>query len=127
MQPTAKNLTTINCTSYQSHQIRLPFQLNFSRQTFPSSASKISKKEFATWVVGAGIRELLEHYGHFLDYIHNYSLFVLKVRGKLGELEPQKEQETFTRRLGIPDKLSTLEKRFGISFDVVPENVSAVR
>ncbi len=105
---------------YELHKIPIaPEQTSLPIEFFPSNLPaervKAFKEEFAIWITGCGLRELLEHYALFLDQMHKYALLVLQVRGKLGGINPQKEQKRFNRRLGIPDKLVTLHDRFSIT------------
>jgi len=94
-------------------QTSLPIE--FFPENLPADRVLAFKESFATWIVGCGLRELLEHYALFLDQIHRYALLVFQVKGKLGRINPIKEQQLFNRRLGIPDKLATLHKRFSIA------------
>jgi hypothetical protein len=88
--------------------------MDFFPPNLPANRVAEFKKEFAFWVAGCGLRELLEHYAIFLDQIHRYSLLVYHSKDKLGSLNPVKEQRNFNRQLGIPRKLATLRERFGI-------------
>ncbi len=105
---------------YELHKIPIaPEQTSLPIEFFPSNLPaervKAFKEKFATWITGCGVRELLEHYALFLDQMHKYALLVLQFREKLDGIDPQKEQERFNRRLGIPDKLVTLHDRFSIT------------
>ena len=105
---------------YELHKIPIvPGQTSLPIDFFPAELPpervKAFKEEFATWIVGCGLRELLEHYALFLDQMHRYGLLVLQTRGMLGGIDPQKEQDRFNRRLGIPDKLVKLHDRFSIT------------
>lgn len=94
-------------------QTSLPIE--FFPSNLPAERVKVFKEQFATWITGCGIRELLEHYALFLDQIHRHALLVLQVRGKLGQIDPKKEQKLFNRQFGIPAKLETLQNRFSIA------------
>ncbi|NQU55654.1 MAG: hypothetical protein HQ513_00365 [Rhodospirillales bacterium] len=97
----------------------LPGQFSFPIEFFPSDLPlekvKEFKEEFAIWISGCGLRELLQYFALFLDHMHQNALLVLHSKGKLGNLDPQVEQTRFNRNLGIPDKLDTLNKRFSMS------------
>jgi hypothetical protein len=89
--------------------------IDFVPNDLPASKVEEFKGEFATWVTGCGLRELLEHYAVFLDALHHNALFVLQAKGENSRVgDPVKLQREFTDRLGIADKLKALKKRFGI-------------
>lgn len=109
-----------NFRDYQLHKIpkiekhtSLPFEM------LPAEASSEQvehfKSEFEIWIVGNGFRELLEHYALSLDKVHEVVLFVLLSKRKITETQATKDHETFRRRLGVPDKMNTLKKRFSIA------------
>lgn len=81
------------------------------------------KGEFATWITGCGMRELMEHYALMLDHINKAALLVWQTKGKLGDIDPVKATERFTLRLGTTDKLEMLRKRFGIAINEEPSVV----
>jgi len=73
------------------------------------------KEEFSVWVIGCGLRELLEHYGLMLDHMHKYCLIVAQARQFIDAFgDPEKLQFEFARRLGVPDKHERLKRRFQI-------------
>lgn len=81
----------------------------------PDAAVERFKHEFATWITGCGLRDMLEHYGLMLDHIHKYGLAVAQMRQFLDLLgNPEHLQFEFARRLGMPDKHDRLAKRFQI-------------
>lgn len=106
-----------------------PEQTSLPIDFFPSNlpAERVGefKKQFALWVIGCGLRELLEHYALFLDHIHKNALLVFLIEDKLGSVDPEKKQEEFNQRLGIPDKLERLKKMFSISPDD-PESIKSL-
>jgi hypothetical protein len=73
------------------------------------------KTEFATWITGCGLRELLEHYALALDEIHKGAILILHIAGKIRRNELPKLQRAFHRIPGLPTKLRELEQRAGIS------------
>ncbi len=94
-------------------QVGLP--MSFIPDDLPTDQVQAFKTEFATWIVGCGLRDMIEHYATFLDKIQQYSLFVWQSLGRLGSIDPVKAQRTFQGRLGVPDKLKELRSVFGIS------------
>lgn len=73
------------------------------------------KREFAVWIAGCGLRELLEHYALFLDHVHKFALAVFQENAKLDQVgDPERAQYEFNMRYGIPRKLQELETRFSI-------------
>jgi hypothetical protein len=105
---------------YELHKIPIvPGQtwlpMDFFPRGLPPARVNEFKAEFATWIVACGFRELIEHYALFLDHIHKSCLTIFQNRGKLGDLNPQKAQAEFNRRLGIPDKLDKLKSRFSVA------------
>ncbi len=97
---------------YASDQTSL--LVDFFPSDLPPEQISTFKEEFALWIMGCGVRELLEHYALFLDQIHNFALLVRESKGALESINPQREQNRFHLRLGIPDKLDTLRDRFAI-------------
>lgn len=77
------------------------------------------KEEFSTWLVGASLRELMEHVALTLDMMHNAALYALSARdpAKLRSLggPPESLHRSFVERKGVPEKLQALRDRFGIS------------
>lgn len=88
--------------------------IDFLPSNLPEGAVRDFKEHFATWIIGCGLRELLEHYALFLDRIHE-SCLIIACKNKSLELNnPQKAQKEF-ENLGIPGKLDKLLKRFRIA------------
>jgi hypothetical protein len=113
---------------YELHKLpHVPGQATPAIDFFPSNLppERVNefKLQFAIWITGCGLRELLEYYALFLDHVHRYSLLVCQVRNRLGELDPVREQRIFNRRFGIPRKLDVLEKRFSIA----PFNTESIK
>lgn len=97
----------------------LPGQTGPSIDFFPSDLPlervREFKTQFAGWITGCGLRELLEHYALYLDQIHNIALQLFQLNGKLGTIDPVKAQAEFNGRYGVPKKLEVLADRFGVS------------
>jgi hypothetical protein len=105
---------------YELHKLPLaPGQtsplIDFFPSDLPLNRVREFKRQFAIWITGCGLREVLEHYALFLDRIHNYSLLIYQIRGQLDKLDPVREQRIFNRKLGIPRKLDILRERFSIA------------
>lgn len=97
--------------------------IDFLPRTVPTSTLEAYKREFATWITGCGLREVLECYAIFLDQIHGHALTVHQAQSDYSEFgEPEKLHREF-ERLGVPDKLKTVKKRFGIE----PTDPDAIR
>jgi hypothetical protein len=73
------------------------------------------KAEFAVWITGCGLREMLEHYALALDEIHKGAILILHIRSKIPREKLDKLHNAFHRIPGLPRKLSELEKRSGIT------------
>jgi hypothetical protein len=95
----------------------LPGQTNLSMDFFPPGLPderiRYFKEEFAIWITGCGLRELLEYYALFLDQIHSACLLIHSRNKKLGSLNPVKAHSYFNSRFGIPRKLDEIRRRFG--------------
>ncbi|MBM3653445.1 MAG: hypothetical protein FJX06_11490 [Alphaproteobacteria bacterium] len=91
--------------------------IDFLPSNLPEEAVRDFKEHFATWIIGCGLRELLEHYALFLDRVHESCLIVACKNKSLEIKNPQKAQKEFEKNLGIPGKLDTLLKRFRIAPD----------
>lgn len=81
----------------------------------PEGLSKESiehlKQEYEKWVILAGLRELIETFGVYLDAIHNVALVISS--STIGPIDLQKNRCSFELS-GTTEKLSTLKKRFNI-------------
>lgn len=73
------------------------------------------KREFGTWVIGCGLREMLEHYALAVDEIHRGTILILHIRGHLSRAQLPELQRVFHRISGLPAKLRELERRSGIT------------
>lgn len=107
---------------YQLHKLPvLPGQTQIAMDFFPpdlpAERVKDFKGEFATWIVGCGLRELIEHYALMLDQIYINAMILLNARKLLEEgFDPPKRIRQFERS-GLPEKFNELEKRLGIKVD----------
>lgn len=89
--------------------------IDFVERDLPKQKVDQFKKEFSLWVIGCGLREMLEHYAIFLDNIHKYALLVLQTRELLAPgKDPQKLHKNFSG-LGIGGKINKLSECFNIS------------
>lgn len=88
--------------------------IDFLPGDVPQGTVAMFKGEFATWITGCGMRELMEHYALMLDRLHNLALNILNWRNALNGMEPQREADRFSKR-GVPDKLKRLRNLFGVS------------
>jgi hypothetical protein len=95
--------------------------MEFFPSNLPVERVKVFKEEFATWITGCGLRELLEHYALFLDQMHDAALVILSTNEQLPGGDPQKLQKDFADR-GIPRKLELLKQRFAIE----PNDVDSI-
>jgi len=98
----------------QAGQTGIP--VDFIPPDLPDDTVKHFKEQFAIWITGCGLRELLEHYALYLEDMHHVGLLILKSQGRLGKIDPAKAQKQFNRR-GIPDKVDELKSRIGIELD----------
>lgn len=83
------------------------------------------KREFGVWIVGNGLRELIETWDVFLDRLYLVSLRSEQWQGlRGGEAAPPahyaKRFRVFAKR-GTADKLALLGKEFGIALEFEPE------
>lgn len=74
------------------------------------------KEQFASWIVGCGLRELIETFSVFLDQICSASLHVSVHKGGLTSQKALKVYNKFSHK-GIKAKLQTLEEQFGIQYE----------
>jgi len=72
------------------------------------------KTEFGRWIVGNGLRELIETFCIFLDEIHLVYLWVSITKGQISKDQFQRINKKF-RHYGIKDKLKQLNDDFGIA------------
>ena len=124
-------LNAVARDSFQDYQLhKLPrfsdqssFPIEILPQNVPPNQIKSFKEEFQTWIIGNGLRELLEHYALCLDKIHETALFIYLQKGMASAAEADKANEKFRRRLGVPDKLEALNERFLIALNDSPHVV----
>lgn len=94
------------------------YPMDFIPRDPPRETLAQYKEEFSTWLVGASLRELMEHVALTLDMMHEAALFALSARdpAKLGSLggPPEDLHRSFVERKGVPEKLQALRDRFGI-------------
>jgi len=72
------------------------------------------KTEFGRWIVGNGLRELIETFCVFLDEIHLVCLLVATSAGKISKDQFQTKNAGF-RHYGLKDKLKHLNDDFGVA------------
>ena len=72
------------------------------------------KTEFGHWIVGNGLRELIETFCVFLDQIHFVCLLVAASCGKIKKAQIQKKNLDF-RHYGLKDKIIILSKDFDVT------------
>lgn len=112
-------LNAANLEDFQDYELsKLPQEVaNLPIQLIPSNASPetiaMYKKEFALWIIGCGLRELIESHMLFLDELHSDCLLIEKVNGANKFGDPQRLQKEF-HRSGINTKLSLLQERFHV-------------
>ena len=76
------------------------------------------KSEFASWIISAGLSEVLEHYALLLTHLHYHALIVYRARQKgqhFGNFEAA--QRNFVESSGLSEKINQLFQRFEISTD----------
>jgi len=87
-------------------------------QLLPADLSEQSishlKEEFGTWVVGNGLRELIETFSVFLDQIHHACIAIASSGEESTKLEIDKKQSSFAMR-GFPKKLKILNNSYSVS------------
>ncbi|MGH7770705.1 MAG: hypothetical protein ACREQA_00535 [Candidatus Binatia bacterium] len=71
------------------------------------------KTEFGIWIITSGLREVIERFAIFLDSMHHACQMMACNKHKLEPAEAQRLDKSF-RFKGMEDKLSELERRFGI-------------
>lgn len=103
----------LNKLPAQDNQIGIPIEIVPTNA--PPEVVDNFKTEFATWIIGCGLREMLEHYSLALDVIHKGAILVLHVNKKLERGKLAGMQQQFERIPGLPRKLRELEQRTGIS------------
>lgn len=111
-------------TDYQLHPLERPSDVDAVPMDFipadvgPQKLAEF-KAEFSAWLIGAALRELMEHLALTLDRIHYAALFVLAQTNRTGAAKLGGDldaiQKTFATRLGVPEKFEKLRKRFGIT------------
>ena len=87
-------------------------------QLMPNDVSlethKHFKDEFSLWIIGNGLRELIETFKVFLDSLHHNCLLMAFHKGKLSSDENKSFDKKYPEE-GLPDKLIHLKDRFNIT------------
>lgn len=88
------------------------------------------KREFARWIISAGLGEVLEHYAHLLNHLHYHALVVFRVQGKgrhFGDFEAA--QQNFVEASDVGEKINQLKQRFEVSttFDPCIRSLNQLR
>ena len=71
------------------------------------------KDEFKTWIVGNGLRELIETFSVFLERVHEACLVIHNHLERVSPKELSEQQAGFVRQ-GLPRKLRFLNERFSV-------------
>lgn len=87
-------------------------------QLIPNDVSaethKHFKDEFSLWIIGNGLRELIETFKIFLDDLHHNCLLMAFHRDKFSSEEAKSLDKKYPGE-GFPDKLTHLKTRFNVS------------
>lgn len=99
------------------HPEQTQFAMDFFPDDLPLERVGEFKKEFATWIVACGMRELIEHYALMLDQIYINAMILLHAKKALPEsFDPEKSIRRFERS-GLPEKFVELERRLDLKID----------
>lgn len=87
--------------------------LDFVPDNLPPENIEEFKAEFKRWVIGNGLRELIEVFHIFLDHVFEVCLFAFIKKGKANGEDFDEKVKEFTRH-DLRDKLKTLKKDFSV-------------
>ena len=71
------------------------------------------KDEFKTWIVGNGLRELIETFSVFLERVHEACLVIHNHLERVSPKDLSEQQASFVRQ-GLPRKLQFLKESFSV-------------
>lgn len=114
-----EDVTEVALSSIPHQRALAGFPMDFIPRDPSREILATYKDEFSTWLVGAALRELMEHVALTLDMLHEAALCALSVRdpAKLRSLggPPEDLHRSFAERKGVPEKFQALSARFDIS------------
>jgi hypothetical protein len=74
------------------------------------------KKEFSFWIIGNGLRELVETFSIFLDRLHEACLVFKTSKGSYTQKQLREECTKF-HYFGLSEKLATIKQEFALAPD----------
>jgi general stress protein CsbA len=106
-----------NFKSYQLHTLQSVDSQGVDVEFIPSNVDDHTllhfKTEFGTWILGNGLREVIENFAVFLDGIHHACLSMACSKKRLQPKDAEKRDRSF-RFKGVEDKLRDLKAKFNI-------------
>ena len=100
-------------TNFNKYQLTDIAQIQLLPQEVDVQALSHFKDEFKTWVVGNGLRELIETFSVFLERLHEACLLIENHVKPVALNNLAKQQATFGKN-GLPDKITVLKKKFSV-------------
>jgi hypothetical protein len=111
---------------FKKYQLAEITGLDFVPVQVSDDVVKEFKDEFAHWVLGNGLRELIESFAHALERLYEYCLMIEISRGKLLQGVAIKQFKDF-KHAGLEDRLKKLSEDFHVVTDKATALVSISR
>lgn len=106
-------LTAANDENVKDYRLYKFTQVELFPSNLDDNAIKELKIEFAFWIMGNGLRELIEHFNVFLDRLHEGCTLLKLAKHGLPRNKPPKRVERF-HHAGLQDKLEMLKEDIGL-------------
>jgi hypothetical protein len=100
-------------TNFNKYQLTEIAQIQLLPQEVDARTLSHFKDEFKTWVVGNGLRELIETFSVFLERLHEACL-VIENHVKPISLKDLAEQQAGFVKYGLPKKFTVMKEKFSV-------------
>jgi hypothetical protein len=106
-------LNTAYDENYRSYELTNITQIQLIRSGASHQEVTKFKEEFALWIIGGGLREMVESFAIFLDELHEACWVIAKSGSKVGRADLVMTAKKFHWKK-FPDKIDYLEKTYGV-------------
>lgn len=99
--------------NFNKYQLTEIAQIQLLPQEIDAQTLSHFKDEFKTWIVGNGLRELIETFSVFLEKLHEVC-FVIENHVKPLSLKDLAKQQAIFVKYGLPKKFTDLQEKFSV-------------
>lgn len=107
-------LDAVRCPEVKDYRLQKFAHIELVPGDFSDEKIEEIKREFGLWIVGNGLRELVEHFGVFLEHVCMACLQCAFYKGHISREQLEKIRKNMHSR-GTYDKSLLLKKEFGIT------------